>query len=481
MRAQNPLEREQDVLQIFKRIDVHSLEIYLDTLETSEREALVAQIFEPIRLVNSSSSLQVVIESILTAALSITRAERGFISLKTLENKVEFKYGLHHREGKLELEDFHVNREILDETLAKATPIRRVLELDGHAHERQYTLVAPLFIHRDLVGILYLYSSNELIKSSEPLWQFFQIFCNHASQALRNAQFYSIVRHAKAEKENYKKSMMQADQMVMKGTMAAKVGHEINNFLSGLNANIEMAGDLLNNRGKRKEVVDRLSRAQAMVTNMANLANSLMQKTNFEGNFQKSSVNTLITNFFDFIRPIYKSSPLQLEKDLDPALPDVSIDAGLMMQVMFNLVKNAVEAKPDGVITVSTERKNHHEISIVIADNGPGIPKEKQLRIFEPLFTDKSQGHGYGLAICKDIIEKHKGEIKVDSQPGKGTRFIITLPLSLADDYGEIEFDRLELLEERNKRRSQAKSGKRRSHSSQHPIRHPDEFMAFAR
>jgi len=92
--------------------------------------------------------------------------------------------------------------------------------------------------------------------------------------------------------------------------------------------------------------------------------------------------------------------------------------------------------------------KRSRMVFLEIHDNGPGIPVDKQDKIFEPLFTEnKANGHGYGLAICRDIVEKHDGTIRVQSKPGEGTTFIISLPFKVGDDYAQVEFDSLERLE----------------------------------
>ncbi len=234
----------------------------------------------------------------------------------------------------------------------------------------------------------------------------------------------------------------------MKGTMAAKIGHEINNYLSGINANIEMAADLIRNKSKKSFVIERLEKAQEMVMSMSTLSSGLMSRGDFKANIEKSSLNNVINKFFDFVQPIYQRSDVRLEKQLDENLPNVEIDSGLMIQVLFNIVKNAVEVEPNARIHVKTYYdKQHRFVKLDISDDGPGIPQNKQQRIFDPLFSEKAGGHGYGLAICKEIIEKHHGTISVKSEKGKGSCFTISLPLKARDDYAEVEFDRLEKLE----------------------------------
>ena len=99
-----------------------------------------------------------------------------------------------------------------------------------------------------------------------------------------------------------------------------------------------------------------------------------------------------------------------------------------MLRVFINLVKNAIDAMPEkGTLEINSCFRNDW-VEIVFADSGVGIPEEIMKKLFTPLFTTKAQGMGFGLAICKRIIEAHGGTIKVKSKVNKGTTFIIRLP-----------------------------------------------------
>ncbi len=104
---------------------------------------------------------------------------------------------------------------------------------------------------------------------------------------------------------------------------------------------------------------------------------------------------------------------------------------GQLNQVFMNILSNAVDAIQDkGTITISTSKSNG-SIRISIKDAGGGIPEDIQSKIFEPFFTTKEVGHGtgLGLSICHSIIEKHNGSIDVKSEVGKGSEFVIVLPV----------------------------------------------------
>jgi signal transduction histidine kinase len=106
----------------------------------------------------------------------------------------------------------------------------------------------------------------------------------------------------------------------------------------------------------------------------------------------------------------------------------VWIDANKIERVFTNLIKNAIEAMPNGGTLEISTRQNGGNIEFIFADTGKGMSQEVLTRIFTPLFTTKAQGMGLGLAICKRIIEAHKGKITVESSPSVGTKFFVTIP-----------------------------------------------------
>jgi two-component system sensor kinase FixL len=113
-------------------------------------------------------------------------------------------------------------------------------------------------------------------------------------------------------------------------------------------------------------------------------------------------------------------------------LPPVAFDPQQVHQVLLNLVKNAMEAMPEGGEITITSRVREDKVEIDIADTGVGLTPEAAGKIFQPYFTTKEKGTGLGLAICQGIISEHGGAISVTSTPGQGTTFTIQLPLEEA-------------------------------------------------
>lgn len=112
-------------------------------------------------------------------------------------------------------------------------------------------------------------------------------------------------------------------------------------------------------------------------------------------------------------------------------LPPVELDVDQIHQVLLNLVNNSVEAFPGAAITLKTDVDATASVVVLtVSDNGPGIDEAIRDRIFVEKVTTKIDGHGYGLPICKHIVEAHGGTIVAESQRGKGASFVITFPVA---------------------------------------------------
>lgn len=158
---------------------------------------------------------------------------------------------------------------------------------------------------------------------------------------------------------------------------------------------------------------------------------------------QRRSLNGVVDDLIRVFGPECESNGIELKTELDPDLPVMDIDSHLIFQAVRNLVRNAIEAhqnaaEPSGEvaapeapprITVRTRLREDHAL-IEIEDNGPGIAEESVDKIFEPYYTTKFSGTGLGLMVVYRIVAQHGGALNVDSRPGQGTVFTISLPLA---------------------------------------------------
>ena len=161
---------------------------------------------------------------------------------------------------------------------------------------------------------------------------------------------------------------------------------------------------------------------------------------------------------------MFAENGLELVRDIEPGLPEVSGNQDRLIQVLVNLISNAIKFTDEGSITCraklsrdcSARRQNDHQVIISVSDTGIGIPQANQAEIFEKFkqvgdtLTDKPKGIGLGLAICKQIVEYHGGRIWVESEPGQGSTFAFTLPACIKVGLREIPTIKPEAQPDRN-------------------------------
>ena len=237
--------------------------------------------------------------------------------------------------------------------------------------------------------------------------------------------------------------LMQADRLASLGQLAASVAHEINNPLSGvLNLSMLMQRILKEDgipKGREAEFRKYLDQVVAETSRTGRIVSDLLAFSR-RGTPQQVEVdlNAIVGRTLSLVSHKLKLMSVGAECALDAALPHLLADGSQLQQVVMNLVLNGAEAtrkKGAGRLRVSTratERKQ--EVVLEVRDDGEGMSPELKERIFEPFFTTKDEGKGVGLglAVVYGIVQAHGGDIEVESTPGKGTLFRVTLPVRTA-------------------------------------------------
>ncbi len=236
------------------------------------------------------------------------------------------------------------------------------------------------------------------------------------------------------EKVIAEKYLIYSQNLVSKGEMAASIGHELNNYLTIILNNAELLP--LNLKKGDTARVGRNTRAiQESVQTMKRFTDGLMDFSKLETKITKYNLRTLIEDLVFSLRPQKQITGITFETVFDPELPPIPMDVGQIQQVFLNIINNAAEAinavSPfQGTIAIAASyAKREKLVEVKISDSGPGIAPDILPKIFEPHFTTKKNGHGFGLVICERILKNHKGHISVESSPG-GTTFTVTLPIT---------------------------------------------------
>jgi len=235
--------------------------------------------------------------------------------------------------------------------------------------------------------------------------------------------------------------MLRVEKMASIGKLAAVVAHEINNPLAGILTYAKLLKRQYgqNDPAKQKDALSSLDlieqesrRCGEIVRNLMTFARSTPM------NCEPADLNSAIDRCVRLVQHQLKLANIELELELAPDLPLLRCDAAQIEQVVVSLVMNAIDAMPSsGRLHISTRRlPDSSDVQIQIQDNGVGIAPELLPNLFEPFFTTKERGHGLGLglAISRNIVERHQGRIEVSSEPGHGALFTINLPVNGVSD-----------------------------------------------
>jgi len=239
-----------------------------------------------------------------------------------------------------------------------------------------------------------------------------------------------IVRDV-TEERLMQERLVQSEKMVSVGQLVSGVAHELNNPLTGIMgfSQLLLARDLDEQTERDIDTIHtEAERAAKIVQNLLSFARRK------HADKELANLNDLLARVLELRTYDLQVKSIDLDMQLDPKLPQTMVDANQIQQVFLNVIINAEQSMLSGsdqrTLTVRTERRKG-VLRVSFQDNGPGIEKETLRRIFDPFFTTKEvgEGTGLGLTICYGIIDDHNGRIWAESEPGKGSTFIIELPI----------------------------------------------------
>ncbi len=306
---------------------------------------------------------------------------------------------------------------IVDVNDLEAIPsLHGVSEGDKHTlSENQIELLVPLRAKERLTGMLLLSRRLPDRPYSTEERRLLETVAHHSAMAIENARLY----------EELKQQLVSSSKLASLGELAAYVAHEVNN---GLQAVINF-GTIL-----QEDLTDEAKKADCQVIETEalrarNIVETLLGIARQERLGRAAiDVNDLLRSVVTLARLRAKSENITITESYcsEPIFVDSSSEQ--LRQVFLNLFTNATDAMPDGgQIKVETSVCDE-KVVISVADTGVGIPKTLRQKIFEPLFSTKNNGSGLGLTVSSSIIREHGGEISVDSEEGRGSKFTITLP-----------------------------------------------------
>lgn len=238
----------------------------------------------------------------------------------------------------------------------------------------------------------------------------------------------SAFGHMLQELEHYRNQVIQAAKLAVVGEMAAIMAHEVRTPLGILSTSAQWLQRERNLSPEGKEmaqfILDESARLNRLVTMLLECARPK------EPQMRKHNVHEIIQRAVDLLTVQANKKNLCIEQHLAAENPIIRCDAELLTQVFLNLIHNAIQLVPsDGLICIRT-KNGLNNVSVEIADNGPGIAAEDYQRLFDPFFTKREGGVGLGLTVTRQIVIAHEGEISAGASEWGGACFAIVLPVN---------------------------------------------------
>ncbi|MBN4054400.1 PAS domain-containing protein [Nitrospira defluvii] len=231
------------------------------------------------------------------------------------------------------------------------------------------------------------------------------------------------------EKKMLEEQVALKKRLEMMGEMSAWIAHEFRNYMSTILGYARLLGKKLEEDDPRKamiqSVTDELAAMERLITEL--LSYSKKREIRAEPMVLASLIDEIVKQFSEK----ESNACICFTTSYEEGLPDVELDPILMRQVFSNLIQNGIESiNGEGVIHINAFSRTARRIQIEVTDTGPGISEEHFDKVLLPFFTTKEKGTGLGLALVHKIVLSHNGHITVDSLQGKGTTFIIVLPVN---------------------------------------------------
>jgi DNA-binding NtrC family response regulator/nitrogen-specific signal transduction histidine kinase len=296
--------------------------------------------------------------------------------------------------------------------------------------ESEQTAAVSLESSGSLVGVLAVASRRP--RQFKPLEErLLTVLADHSAVAIENTRLYEELKNRHEELRRTQAQLLQTEKIAAMGQLLAGVAHELNNPLSvviGQARLLEMTTSDAADAERSRRISAAAERCGRIVKNFLALARQHAPER------QAADLNQVVRDALELVGYQLRVASVEVTVELAVASSALWADPHQLHQVVLNLITNAHhamrEASGPRLLRVATHFDDAHA-RIEVTDTGPGIPADVLPRIFEPFFTTKSpgQGTGLGLSLCQGMVEAHGGIIRVDTEVGRGTTFVVELPI----------------------------------------------------
>lgn len=418
--------------------------------DTLAREHL-ALLLRTSGLLNSLLDIQEILDTLMAQAIEVLGAERGFVLLRPEDNQEwQFRSASALDDQMMAEDEFRISRGIVDRVASEGQSIttsdaQQDQRFRQHASVGLYNLrsicCVPLIVSGRVLGVLYVDHRLHTGAFDRHTQSMLEALASQAASALERALLLEKIQQsheqsmeqARRELAQTQAQLMQSSKMAAIGQLAAGVAHEINNPLGALSLTLT---------GMRAQLGDhpaaaRLNLCDGAVGRCKTIVQRLLtfsQKRPQER--QLVDLREILQNTLELAEADLRRCEIRVQPEFPTAVMGL-FEPTELSQVLLNLLLNARDALLDRPRERSLWlrcRPQNGQARIEVVDNGCGMTPEVQARIFEPFFTTKElgQGVGLGLSICYQLVQQNGGHLQVESEPGKGSRFVITIPVEEA-------------------------------------------------
>ncbi len=288
-------------------------------------------------------------------------------------------------------------------------------------------VIVPLLLRNNAIGVFLIHTEKKQQEFSNQDIQLLSVLANQAAAGVENWRTYEQLLKANQELKASEAQMIQAAKLAAIGELAASIVHEIKNPVQILVLQMDMVQRGLTVPNTMTLIQQQVQRLNEITRRLMNFSRSVSDDLELA----QMNINSPIEAVVAMVQHEFRNDKIEIDLALGANLPQIQGNANYLQQVFLNLLINARDAMPrGGKIGIGTSL-DRFRILVRFSDTGAGISKENLDKVFQPFFTTKGadKGTGLGLPICRKIIFQHKGEIRVESEVGKGTTFIIELPV----------------------------------------------------
>ena len=299
-----------------------------------------------------------------------------------------------------------------------------------------YCLLVPLKVKNQIIGSL-IFFSDKLLSSHDFGFYFFSNVGNQIGLGVWNARLYERTNQTLKQLKNTQEKLVESEKLVGFGEMASSVVHEIGNPLGSISNSIQILQKKLNVDGTMKELMNIIDWEAERLNKSVEQLRELSKQRSY--NLQINDLSEIIKRGLLIINKDFELiKGKKIITYLSNNLPQTKLDSDAIQQVVFNLVKNSLQASEEGekieVKVNNLTRESEDYLIFEVKDYGKGIPENDIDLIFEPYYSNKSKGMGLGMHVVRQIVEAHNGIIEIQSKENIGTTVKVLIPVKGAND-----------------------------------------------